>query len=195
MPYVLAEKRISAYTYRMKRICVFCGSSSGRNPEYARAAEGLGRELARQGIEIVYGGASIGLMGALADAALQEGGKVIGVIPEALKNREVAHKNLTRLEVVPSMHARKQLMESLSNAFIAMPGGFGTLDEFCEIVTWFQLGIHHKPFGLLNVAGFFDPFLAFIDEAVRQGFIREEHRAALHAAPDAAPLVARLLAR
>lgn len=179
----------------MTRICVFCGSNSGRDPSFTQAAEALGRELARLDIELVYGGASIGLMGTIADAVLKEGGRVIGVIPEALKNREVAHKGLTRLEVVPSMHARKQLMESLSNAFIAMPGGFGTLDEFCEIVTWFQLGIHHKRFGLLNTAGFFDPFLAFIDQAVGQGFIRAEHRAAVHATPDALALVTKLLAR
>jgi hypothetical protein len=177
----------------MKRICVFCGSNPGRNPEHLQAATELGKVLARQGIEVVYGGASIGLMGALADSALKEGGKVIGVIPQALKNREVAHAGLTELRVVSSMHERKQLMESLSNAFIALPGGFGTLDEFCEIVTWFQLGIHHKQFGVLNSAGFFDHFLSFIDEAVRQEFVRAEHRARLHVSSDASALVAKLL--
>jgi uncharacterized protein (TIGR00730 family) len=177
----------------MKRIAVFCGSSNGRRPEYAEAAADLGRELAGQGIEIVYGGAKIGLMGALADGALGAGGKVIGVMPEALKKREVAHNGLTEFKVVPSMHARKHLMENLSDAFIALPGGFGTLDEFCEIITWFQLGIHDKPFGILNVAGFFDPFLSFIDRSVAEGFIKAEHRKWLRASSSAQDLVRQLL--
>jgi uncharacterized protein (TIGR00730 family) len=175
-----------------KRICVFCGSSPGLRPEYRAAAAALGTELGRRGIELVYGGASVGLMGQLADSVLRAGGKAIGVIPEALKKREVAHLGLTELRVVPSMHARKQLMEELSDAFIAMPGGFGTLDEFCEIVTWRQLGIHAKPFGLLDVAGFFAPFLGFLDLAVRDGFIRPEHRALVVASSEPSALIDRL---
>lgn len=177
----------------MRNVAVFCGSNPGRKPEYLEAARALGRQLVLTGHGVVYGGASIGMMGALADAALAQGGRVIGVIPESLKNREVAHAALTELRVVPSMHTRKQLMESLSHAFIALPGGFGTLDEFCEIVTWFQLGIHHKPFGILNAGGFFDHFLSFVDEAVRQGFIHTEHRARLHVSDDAGELLRKLL--
>ena len=163
----------------MRRICVFCGSSSGTHPAYARAARALGTELAERRIDVVYGGGRVGLMGELAEAALQAGGAVIGVIPEALSVREVAHDQLTELHVVPSMHARKALMAELSDAFIALPGGMGTLEELCEVLTWAQLGIHGKPCGLLNVARYFDPLLALFDHAVREGFVRPEHRAIL----------------
>jgi uncharacterized protein (TIGR00730 family) len=137
----------------MKRICVFCGSSSGNRPEYRAAAEELGTELARRNIGLVYGGGNVGLMGVLADAVLGAGGEAVGVIPEHLMAREIGHDGLTKLDVVRSMHERKALMADLSDAFIALPGGFGTLEEFCEVVTWTQLGLHSKPCGILNVLG------------------------------------------
>ena len=161
---------------RPKRICVFCGSSSGRNPAYAGAAVSLGELLAERGITLVYGGASIGLMGVLADAVLAAGGQVVGVIPQAIEDREVAHRQLTELHVVESMHERKALMTDLAEAFIALPGGFGTLDELCEIVTWAQLGMHGKPIGLLNTDGYFDLLLAFFDRATSDRFVRPAHR-------------------
>ena len=160
-----------------QRICVFCGSSAGGRPEYAAAARAMGVALARRGIGLVYGAGNIGLMGILADAALEAGGEVIGVIPEALVAREVAHAGLTEMRVVQSMHERKALMADLSEAFIAMPGGFGTFEEFCEVLTWSQLSIHTKPCGLLNVAGYYDPLLALFDHAVLEKFLRPEHRA------------------
>jgi uncharacterized protein (TIGR00730 family) len=173
----------------MKRLCVFCGSSAGHDPRYRAAAEAVGRTLARRGIELVYGGGNIGLMGAVADACLAAGGSVTGVIPEALMGKEVAgrpvdHRALTRLEVVDSMHTRKARMADLSDGFIALPGGFGTFEEFCEILTWGQLGFHAKPVGLLNVSGFYDPLLALFDHAVREGFLRAENRAMALAATD-----------
>jgi uncharacterized protein (TIGR00730 family) len=177
---------------RLRRICVFCGSSLGARDDYARAAAALGSAIASRGIELVYGGASVGLMGELADAALAAGGTVIGVIPESLHSREVAHRRLSKLHVVPSMHVRKQLMEDLSDGFVALPGGFGTLDEFCEIVTWLQLGFHSKPIGVLNARGFFSSFFTFLDGAVKEGFIRAEHRARIHVADDAATLLDRM---
>src|SRR5450755_2922847 len=158
------------------RICVFCGSNSGINPAYRDAAIHLGRLLAERGIELVYGGGNIGLMGVLADAVLQSHGRVIGVIPESLLAKEVGHRSLTELRVVKSMHERKSLMADLSDGFIAMPGGFGTFEEFCEVVTWSQLGIHVKPCGLLNVEGYYDPLLDLFDHAVSEGFLREENR-------------------
>lgn len=166
----------------MKRICVFCGSNAGNNPVYRGEAEKLGRLLAARGIELVYGAGNIGLMGAVADACLEAGGTVIGIIPEALVGKEVAgravdHRALTRLEVVDSMHTRKARMAELSDAFIALPGGFGTFEEFCEILTWGQLGFHVKPMGLLNVNGFYDPLLAMFDRAVSDGFLRPQNRA------------------
>lgn len=161
----------------MKRVAVFCGSSKGSNPVYVQAAGLLGRALVERGWGLVYGGGQIGLMGVLADAVLAAGGEVIGVIPEALALKEVAHDGLTDLRVVTSMHERKAMMAELSDAFIAMPGGFGTFEEFCEIVTWAQLGMHVKPCGLLNVNGFFDPLLALFDRGVTEGFIRPQHRA------------------
>ena len=166
----------------MKRICVFCGSNAGHNPIYRTEAEKLGRLLAARGIELVYGAGNIGLMGAVADACLAAGGKVIGVIPEALMGKEVAgravdHRALTRIEVVDSMHTRKARMAELSEGFIALPGGFGTFEEFCEILTWGQLGFHAKQMGLLNVNGFYDPLLSLFDHAVSEGFLRAQNRA------------------
>ena len=166
----------------MKRICIFCGSNAGHDPRYRAEAENTGRVLARRGIELVYGGGNIGLMGALADACLEAGGTAIGIIPEALMGKEVAgrsveHQALTRLEVVDSMHTRKARMAELSDGFIALPGGFGTFEEFCEILTWGQLGFHRKPMGLLNVNGFYDPLLALFDRAVGEGFLRSQNRA------------------
>jgi uncharacterized protein (TIGR00730 family) len=159
-----------------RRVCVFCGSNSGINPAYRTAALPLGHLLAERGIELVYGGGNIGLMGVLADAVLERGGSAIGVIPESLMAREVGHTGLTELRIVKSMHERKALMADLSDGFIAMPGGFGTFEEFCEVVTWSQLGIHTKPCGLLNVEGFYNPLLALFDHAVSDGFLREENR-------------------
>ena len=159
-----------------QRICVYCGSNSGSLPDYAQAARDLGAELARRGLTLVYGGGRVGLMGIIADAALSGGGEVIGVIPKALATKEVAHHGLSDLRVVGSMHERKALMVELADAFIALPGGFGTLEEFCEVLTWAQLGLHRKPHGLLNVAGFYDPLLAFFDHAVEKNFIRQIHR-------------------
>ncbi|MEK7363668.1 MAG: TIGR00730 family Rossman fold protein [candidate division NC10 bacterium] len=160
----------------MKRVCVFCGSRNGTRTQYLASARRMGEALARRGIGLVYGGGGIGLMGILADAALSAGGDVIGVIPQALVAREVAHGGLTDLRVVASMHERKALMAELSDAFVALPGGFGTLEEFCEALTWAQLGIHRKPCGLLNVEGFFDPLLSFFDHAVRERFVSPDHR-------------------
>jgi uncharacterized protein (TIGR00730 family) len=159
-----------------ERICVFCGSNLGTNPAYRAAAAAMGQLLAARDVEIVYGAGNIGLMGVLADAALAAGGKVIGVIPESLIAREVGHQPLTELRIVQSMHERKAIMSDLSDGFIAMPGGFGTLEEFCEVVTWSQLGIQSKPCGLLNVGGYYDPLLELFDRAVGEGFLREENR-------------------
>ncbi|MCX5788135.1 MAG: TIGR00730 family Rossman fold protein [Elusimicrobia bacterium] len=173
----------------MKRICVFCGSSSGENKRYRAMAVELGRALAARGLGLVFGGGRVGLMGAIADAVLAAGGEAIGVIPEDLKKKELAHTGLSDLRVVGSMHERKALMERLSDGFIAMPGGFGTLDEFCEILTWAQLGLHRKPCGMLNVDGYFDSFLRFVDHSVSQGFIRKEHRGLLIDGADPAKLL------
>ncbi len=159
-----------------RRICVFCGSNLGSNPIYRAAAEQLASLLVQQGIELVYGGGNIGLMGVLADTVLAGGGKVIGVIPESLMAREVGHRGLTELRVVSSMHERKALMSDLSDAFIALPGGFGTFEEFCEVVTWSQLGIHEKPCALLNVDGYYEPLLRLFDHAVSEGFVHPENR-------------------
>lgn len=148
----------------------------GRNGAYRDAAAALGRLLAREGIGLVYGGASVGLMGTVADAALAGGGEVIGVIPRALEAKEIAHAGLSALHVVETMHERKALMAELADGFIALPGGMGTFDEFFEVVTWAQLGIHAKPFGLLNVAGYYDRLAAFLDHTVAEGFVRGEHR-------------------
>ncbi|MEN3371781.1 TIGR00730 family Rossman fold protein [Dechloromonas sp. ZS-1] len=181
----------------MQRICVFCGSNPGRDPAYRAAAEQLGRTLAARGIRLIYGAGNIGLMGAVADACLAAGGEVIGVIPEALMGKEVEgrhveHRTLTRLEVVDSMHTRKARMAELSDGFIALPGGFGTFEEFCEILTWGQLGFHVKPMGLLNVQGFYDPLLAMFDRAVSDGFLRPQNRAMALASTDIDDLLARM---
>jgi uncharacterized protein (TIGR00730 family) len=176
----------------MQRICVFCGSSVGVNPAYAEAAVALGRTLVARGSALVYGGGHVGLMGVLADAVLGAGGEVIGVIPHALNAREIAHSGLTKLHVVDSMHERKAMMAAMSDAFIAMPGGFGTYEEFFEAVTWTQLGVHKKPCGLLNVAGFYDPVVQFLDRAVAEQFIRLEHRAVVVVESDPASLLDRL---
>jgi uncharacterized protein (TIGR00730 family) len=160
----------------VKRICVFCGSSVGKDAVFREAAVELGAVLVSRGLGLVYGAGNIGLMGILADAVLERGGSVIGVIPRALVDKEVAHMHLTDLRVVHSMHERKALMAELADGFMALPGGYGTLEEFCEILTWLQLGLHQKPCGLLNVAGFYDPFLAQLDQAVKAGFVRPTHR-------------------
>lgn len=161
---------------RFQRICVFCGSNLGNRPAYRAAAEHMGSLLVERGIELVYGGGNIGLMGALADTVLQLGGRVIGVIPESLMAREVGHLGLTELRVVNSMHERKALMSDLSDGFIALPGGFGTFEEFCEVVTWSQLGLQSKPCGLLNVEGYYAPLLELFDHAVREGFLKVPNR-------------------
>ncbi len=161
----------------VKRICVFCGSNLGRRARYRQAAEELGRVLVERKVGLVYGGGNIGLMGVLADVVLAGGGEVQGVIPHALLAREVAHKDLSKLHIVESMHERKQLMADLADAFVALPGGYGTFEEFCEAVTWSQLGIHKKPCGLLNVENYFDSLIAQFDHAVREGFLHPDNRA------------------
>ena len=163
----------------VRSLCVFCGSSPGANPVYRAAAEQLGALLAEQGVRLVYGGGHVGLMGTVADAALAAGGSVIGVIPQHMVDREVAHRGLTELRVVRSMHERKAVMAELSDGFVALPGGLGTLEELFEVWTWGQLGLHHKPYALLDVAGFFQPLLAFLDHQVAERFVRPEHRAML----------------
>jgi len=160
----------------MRRVCVFCGSSNGANPVYLEAARAMGRALAGRGIGLVYGGGSTGLMGVVADAALEAGGEVVGVIPRALQLRELAHGGLTALHVVGSMHERKARMAELADGFVALPGGMGTLEELAEMITWAQLGLHAKPVGLLDVAGYYAPLTAFFDRATAEGFIRREHR-------------------
>jgi hypothetical protein len=160
----------------MKRIAVYCGSNKGALPEYAAAAQELGALLAREKIELVYGGGMLGLMGCVADAVLEHGGHVIGVIPEKLVIKEVAHEKLPDLRVVKTMHERKALMAELSDGFIALPGGYGTFEEFFEVLAWGQLGWHQKPFGLLNVAGFYSPLTQFLDHTTAEGFIRPKHR-------------------
>ena len=178
----------------MRRVCVFCGSNVGTNPAYTEAAEAMGALLARRGIGLVYGGGNVGLMGVLADAVMEHGGEAIGVIPQALADREVAHPRLTELHVVDSMHTRKAMMADRSDAFIAMPGGVGTFEEFFEAVTWTQLGLHRKPCGLLNVNAFYSPLAAFIDLAVTEGFIKPLHRAAIVVDDDPARLLDTLAA-
>ena len=160
----------------VKTICVFCGSANGRREGYARSARKFGAALAAKGLGLVYGGGSIGLMGVVADAALEGGAPVVGVIPRALFRREIAHHGLTRLEVVPSMHVRKARMARLSDAFVALPGGIGTLEELFEVLTWGYLGIHAKPVGLLDVGGYWRPLVLLLDHAVEEGFLRPAHR-------------------
>jgi uncharacterized protein (TIGR00730 family) len=175
--------------YQMRNICVFAGSSPGADPVYAAAARALGTELAHRGLDLVYGGASVGLMGILADATLAAGGRAIGILPRGLFRREVAHAGLSELRQVASMHERKAQMADLADAFIALPGGYGTFDELFEIVTWAQIGLHNKPIGLLDVDGYFAPLLALVHHAAGSGFIPPDHaRLLLHATEPAALL-------
>ncbi|HEY3449307.1 MAG TPA: TIGR00730 family Rossman fold protein [Myxococcales bacterium] len=176
----------------MQRVGVFCGSSDGTSPTYREAGRALGKRLAQEGLAVVYGGGRVGVMGAVAEGALAEGGEVYGVIPEVLQIKERAHPGLTELRLVQTMHERKALMAELSDAFVALPGGMGTLDEFCEIVTWAQLGLHQKPCGLLDVGGYFGPFVAFLDHATSQGFIKPEHRALIQVAAEPEALLVKL---
>lgn len=168
----------------MNSLCVFCGSSPGKDAAYGAAARSLGATLARRGITLVYGGGNVGLMGVVADAALEADGEVVGVMPEALVGREIAHRRLTELHIVGSMHERKALMSGLSDGFVALPGGNGTLEEFFEVLTWAQLGEHRKPCGLFNVAGYYDPLLSVFDHMVDQGFLSEEHRSIVQVEAD-----------
>jgi uncharacterized protein (TIGR00730 family) len=184
---------MAGMTERIEAVCVFCGSSMGTDPVYRESAKKLGVELARRGLELVYGAGHVGLMGVLADAALEAGGRVVGVIPQALVARELAHGGLTELHVVETMHQRKALMADRAQAFLAMPGGFGTADELFEILTWAQLGIHAKPVGLFNVNGFFDALLAWADRCVAEGFLRSQHRQLLTVSNDAEELVGTIL--
>jgi uncharacterized protein (TIGR00730 family) len=177
-----------------QRICVFCGSNSGFNPVYREAATALGELFIDRGIGLVYGGGDIGLMGVLADAMLAKGGNVIGVIPESLMAKEVGHQGVSELRIVKSMHERKALMADLSDGFIALPGGYGTFEEFCEVVTWSQLGLHAKPCGVLNVAGYYDPLLELFDRSVREGFLRTENRELVLEDPDPEELLRKMAA-
>ena len=176
----------------MKRVLVFCGSSPGRLPAYTERAGAMGRLLAERGLETIYGGASVGVMGALADGALAADGNVIGVIPRRLLESEIAHAGLTKLHIVETMHERKALMGELADAVVALPGGTGTLDELFELFTWSQLGLHHKPVGLLDVADYWQPLLRFLDHAVAERFLREEHLETLMVERDPGLLLDRL---
>ncbi|MES2738552.1 MAG: TIGR00730 family Rossman fold protein [Verrucomicrobiota bacterium] len=174
------------------RIAIYCGANGGSDPLYRQAAAGVAAFLAGEGIGLVYGGGNVGLMGCIADAALKAGGQVIGVIPQSLMEKELGHGGVTELHVVRSMHERKQMMVDLSDGFIALPGGFGTLDELFETLTWLQLSFHAKPVGLLNVNGFFDGLLFFLDHMASQGFLKQEHRECLLVAEDPAELLAKM---
>jgi len=178
----------------IKSICVYCGSSPGILPEYAAAATQFGRLLAHRGIELVFGGGNVGLMGAVADGALDAGGRVTGVIPRRLQEKEVAHKNLTELHCVSSMHERKTMMADLSDAFVALPGGIGTLEEIFEVYTWTQLGFHRKPCAFLNVAGFYSGLFSFLEFMVEQRFVKDEHYRSLIVDSDGARLIDRIAA-
>lgn len=175
-------------------LCVFCGSSHGTKPSYGAAARALGRLIAERGHGLVYGGASVGLMGMVADGALAAGGRVIGILPRSLADRELAHDGLHELHIVGSMHERKAMMADRSDGFIALPGGIGTLEEAFEVWTWGQLGYHRKPLGWLNVEGYFDPLATFLDHAVDQGFVRQPHRAMAIVTDDAAEMLDRIAA-
>ncbi len=175
----------------MKHVCVYCGSSPGRRPDYGAAARALGSEIARRGLGMVYGGASVGVMGVVANAVLEHGGEVIGVIPESLATKELAHPGLSELVVVASMHERKARMAELSDGFVALPGGWGTLEELFEVLTWAQLGIHEKPCGLLNVAGYFDHLFRFLENAIEEHFVRDAYRGMLLMDDDPATLLDR----
>ncbi|HVD56504.1 MAG TPA: TIGR00730 family Rossman fold protein [Thermoleophilaceae bacterium] len=178
----------------MDRVCVFCGSSPGARPAYAEAAEELAAVLVANGIGVVYGGGGVGLMGRLADAVLAQGGEITGVIPDALVDREIGHPGVRDMRTVGSMHERKALMAELSDAFVALPGGIGTLEELVEVFTWSQLGLHRKPCGLLDVEGYYEELAAFLDHAVRERFLREEHRSTLIVEREPAALLERLRA-
>jgi uncharacterized protein (TIGR00730 family) len=177
---------------QIEKLCVFCGSSTGSHPAYFEAANQLGRELASAGVTLVFGGGRVGLMGILADSVLAAGGQAIGVIPRSLVEKEIAHASLTKLHVVESMHERKALMADLADAFVLLPGGFGSWEEFCEIVTWLQLGIHRKPCAILNVAGYYDGLLGLADHALAEGFLRPAHREMLIVENDPQGLLSRL---
>ena len=176
----------------LKSVCVFCGASPGARPIYHEAAAQLGRHIAERGLTLVYGGGAVGLMGVVADAALAAGGEVIGIIPQSLERAEIGHKGLTRLEVVDGMHARKARMAELADAFIALPGGLGTLEELFEVWTWGQLGYHAKPLDLLEVDGFYARLTDFLDHLVAERFVREQHRAILQLSASPAELLARM---
>ena len=173
----------------MRSVCVFCGSNPGTRPEYRAAAEATGELIARSGIRLVFGGGAIGLMGAVAAAAMRAGGEVVGVIPAALDRREIANRAVTELHIVDTMHERKAMMAELSDGFVALPGGLGTFEELFEVWTWAQLGIHAKPVGLLNAAGFYDPLLTFLASAADEGFLRPEHLDLLVAETEPAALI------
>jgi uncharacterized protein (TIGR00730 family) len=173
----------------LRSVCVFCGANPGRDPVYREAAERLGAEIARRGMTLVYGGGAVGLMGIVADAALEAGGEVIGIIPQSLRDAEIGHPGLTRLEVVDGMHARKARMAELADAFIALPGGLGTLEELFEVWTWGQLGYHAKPLGLFEVNGFYAKLSAFLDHLMNEGFVRPPHRDMLQRGDSAAGLL------
>jgi uncharacterized protein (TIGR00730 family) len=176
-------------------VCVFCGSRHGARPEYADAARMLGRAIGERGWQLVYGGGAVGLMGELADAVLAAGGRVVGVIPDTLMKREVGHRGLHELHVVPTMHLRKQMMAERANVFVALPGGIGTLEELYEVWTWRQLGYHDQPIGLLNVAGYFDGLLAFMQTSVDEGFLAPAQQQVLQVGGDAVELLQRLAAQ
>jgi uncharacterized protein (TIGR00730 family) len=179
-------------TRQLRSVAVYCASTPGVDPLYAEAAEALGRLLAERGVHLVYGGGHVGLMGVIADAALAAGGEVHGVITRALQGKEIAHRGLTSLEVVETMHDRKAAMADRADAFVMLPGGFGTLDEFFEVLTWTQLGIHDKPCGVLDVDGYFDPLRALLDRATEQHFVRDAHRDIVIIETDASTLLERL---
>jgi uncharacterized protein (TIGR00730 family) len=176
---------------QLRRICVFCGSSPGNDPAYAALAHSVGADLARRGIGVVYGGGRVGLMGVVADAALEAGGEVIGVIPQAMVDRELAHRGATELRIVTTLHERKAVMAELSDAFIALPGGLGTLEELAEVVSWAQLGLHAKPIGLLGVGGYWADLLRWLDGAVAAGFVAPAYRGLIQEATDLDGLLAR----
>ncbi|UUY10256.1 TIGR00730 family Rossman fold protein [Pseudomonas sp. J452] len=178
----------------LKSVCVFCGASTGHNPLYREAASLLGRTLAERGLTLIYGGGAVGLMGVVADAVMAAGGQVIGIIPQSLERSEIGHKGLTRLEVVDGMHARKARMAELADAFIALPGGLGTLEELFEVWTWGQLGYHGKPLGLLDVNGFYQQLSGFLDHLVSEGFVRPPHRDMLQRSESAGELLDQLAA-
>jgi uncharacterized protein (TIGR00730 family) len=175
----------------MRHICVFAGSSAGADPRFARAAAALGRAIAERGNGLVYGGANVGLMGILADAVLEAGGRVVGVIPAFLVDKEIAHRGVSELTIVQSMHERKAAMAQLASGFVALPGGFGTMEEFLEILTWAQLGLHDKPCGLLNAGGYYDGLLHFLDTAVAERLLKPAHRAMVLVDDDAGALLDR----